>query len=395
MIKDKSNTKPLRLQESLKRLSSEWIKVIKAVGFYFCLSGFVLSLLSSWASAEEPYSTVRPGYSWSFPKDHGSHPQFKTEWWYYVGHLKDPQGKRYGFQLTFFRVGLARGVENPSSFTATDLYLSHFSVSDLSAKKFWFAERMNRPGPGLAGSSSKGLDVWNEDWHAWHEGAGHRLEAEGEPYGIHLKVQSPFPAVLQGIKGYSQKGSAKENASLYYSFPLLTVEGNIRTGAEIKKVEGKAWMDHEFFSGAMDPTEVGWDWFGLQFSDNTELMIYLMREKDGSFHSASSGTWINSRGKALRLKGTDFKTQILETWKSPRTSAVYPIRWEIQIPFLKMKLEVKAEMPDQELDTAQSTKVVYWEGAVQATGTQAEKKIQGEGYLELTGYDHSFQLPHP
>jgi predicted secreted hydrolase len=369
---------------------------MKSIKIFFIVLTILFGL-SSTARAEDPvHAQAKPYYDWHFPTDHGSHPRYQTEWWYYVGHLKDTQGRKYGFQLTFFRVGLDPDTENPSAFTARDLYFTHFAVTDLSAHKFWYAEKMNRSGPGLAGASQKKLHLWNEDWQALREGPGHHLRALADPYGIDLVVQSPFPPVLHGQKGYSRKGPKPENSSLYYSFPLLFADGQIQLGDEIRKVKGKAWMDHEFFSGEPDPAAAGWNWFGLQLSDNSELMLYLMRQKDGSFSPASSGTWINSAGKSVHLRSGDFFTKILETWKSPHTGTTYPIRWEIKIPSLGMDLEVRALLQDQELNTAQSTRIVYWEGAVQVSGSnKAKKKIEGEGYMELTGYDKPFEMFKP
>ncbi len=390
-MKPTSNTKP-RSHEDRSLYSFN----IKDIIFTSCLCVFVLALGFSNAYANTVYTQAKPNYVWKFPTDHGSHPQYKTEWWYYVGHLKDAQGRKYGFQLTFFRVGLDPDADNPSAFTARDIYFSHFAVTDLSAHKFWYAEKMNRPGPGLAGASRNKLHLWNEDWQAWREGHGHHLKAQADPYGIDLMVRSPIAPVLQGLKGYSRKGSSPENSSLYYSFPLLFAEGQIQVGEDSRKVRGKAWMDHEFFSGDMDPAAAGWNWFGLQLSDNSELMIYLMRQKDGSFSPASSGTWTNSAGKSVHLKSGDLSTKILETWKSPHTGAVYPIKWEIKIPSLGTRLEVTASLQDQELNTTQSTRIVYWEGAVQVTGTnKAKKKIEGEGYMESTGYDKIFEMIKP
>ena len=362
-----------------------------------CLCGSVVILVfrSSPVYADFVYTQAKPNYHWQFPLDHGAHPNYKTEWWYYVGHLKDTQGKRYGFELAFFRVGLDRTAENASAFTPRDLYFSHFAVSDIGAKKFWYTEKMNRSGPGLAGASQGGINLWNENWKIWHDGLGHHLKADGDIYGLNLMVQSPIPAVLEGVRGYSQKGSGKENASLYYSFPSFIADGQLRVGSDLKTVHGKVWMDHEFFSGDMDPNEVGWDWFGLQLSDNTELMIYLMRQKDGIFHPASSGTFINKSGKSVHLSRAAFQTKVLDTWKSPHTGVVYPIHWKIIVPSQRLSLDVTASISDQELDTAQSTQVVYWEGSVDISGTKAGKDMKGEGYMELTGYDKAFSLPKP
>jgi predicted secreted hydrolase len=342
------------------------------------------------ASACGAWETAGPGYAWKFPRDHGSHPDFRTEWWYYVGHLRDAGGKRYGFQLAFFRVGLDPAVENPSAFTPRNLYFSHFAVSDLSGGRFWYADRMDRPGPGLAGASQGRLDLRLEDWKACREGGGHRLEASAGPFGLDLKVWSPFPPVLQGDRGYSRKGSGKGNASLYYSFPLLYAGGTLRAGNQDQPVTGKAWMDHEFFSGGLDGDETGWNWFGLQMDDGTELMVYFLRDKDGGFDPASAGTWVSTSGKGTRLRAAQIRAVPLQNWKSPATGGVYPIQWLLDIPSLGLSLHVGADLPDQELRTPRTTGVDYWEGSVHVDGLRAGKKIKGSGYLELTGRDKPF-----
>ncbi|MGH7738770.1 MAG: lipocalin-like domain-containing protein [bacterium] len=338
----------------------------------------------AWSAGD--FVPAKPGYAWKFPRDHGSHPDYQTEWWYYTGHLKTPEGKRYGFELTFFRQGLARNVDNTSSFTATDLYFAHFAVSDLGAKTFWYAQKMNRPGPGLAGAAPGGVSVWNEDWRAFHDGPGHRLQAHGDGRSIDLLLQSPFPAVLNGPRGYSVKGPGE--ASLYYSFPRMSVTGTLGMGGKTFPVKGQAWMDHEFFTDGLNPQATGWDWFGLQFSDGTDLMLYRLRLQNGKVSPYSAGTFTDARGHATHLIAADFQAQALESWKSPHTGAIYPTRWLIQIPKLKLAFEVGADFPDQELNTAQSTRVVYWEGSVRLSGKRGLKPVKGEGYMELTGYDH-------
>ncbi len=353
---------------------------MKSFAFFFL---FLLGFGPLWAG--DGFIPAKPGYAWKFPYDHGNHPSYRTEWWYYTGHLTTAGGKRYGFELTFFRQGLTRQVDNPSTFTARDLYFAHFALSDLGAKKFWFAEKINRPGPGLAGAKSGGVDVWNEDWRAFHEAPGHHLIAQDGGHSIDLKLASPFAPTLEGKGGYSVKGGAQ--ASLYYSFPLMTVTGNLGINGKTQPVTGQAWMDHEFFSGGLSPGETGWDWFGLQFSDGTELMLYRLRLAPGGISPASSGNFIDRTGKALHLQGPDFRAQALESWKSPRTGVVYPTRWLIQIPKLELSFEVGADFPDQELDTSASTQVLYWEGSVSLAGQRGFKKLKGEGYMELTGYD--------
>jgi predicted secreted hydrolase len=354
--------------------------------FLFGFAGARVALPAAMAAADRNFTPVRPGYAWKFPYDHGNHPSYRTEWWYYTGHLTTPEGKRFGFELTFFRQGLTRQVDNPSAFTARDLYFAHFALSDISEKKFWFAQKMNRPGPGLAGAKTGGVDVWNEGWRVFHEAPGHHLTAQEGPYSIDLKLASPFAPTLEGKGGFSLKGGSQ--ASHYYSFPLMTVTGNLGIKGKTQAVTGQAWMDHEFFSGDLSPRETGWDWFGLQLSDGTELMLYRLRLVQGGVSQASSGTFIDRAGKALHLQAADFRAQALESWKSPRTGVVYPTRWLIQIPKLQLSFEVGADFPDQELDTAKSTQVLYWEGSVSLAGKRGLTPIKGEGYMELTGYDH-------
>jgi predicted secreted hydrolase len=348
---------------------------------------FWVSEGNAWAPPADGFSLARPGYAWKFPSDHGNHPSYRTEWWYYTGHLKTPDGKRYGFELAFFRQALSRQVDNLSSFTPRDLYFAHFALSDLTAKQFWFAEKLNRPGPGLAGAKSGGVEVWNENWRAFHEAPGHHLIAEEGSHSIDLKLASPFPPTLEAKGGYSVKGAGLGNASLYYSFPLMTVTGNLGINGKTQPVVGQAWMDHEFFSGDLSPEETGWDWFGLQLSDGTELMLYRLRLKAGGLSPVSSGTFIDRAGKAVHLQAADFRAQALESWKSPQTGVVYPTRWLVQIPKLQLSFEVGADFHGQELDTAASTRILYWEGSVSLTGNRGLKPIKGEGYMELTGYD--------
>jgi predicted secreted hydrolase len=285
--------------------------------FFLLLLGFA----PVWAG-DGNFTPARPGYAWKFPFDHGNHPSYRTEWWYYTGHLITSEGKRYGFELTFFRQGLSRQVENPSAFTARDIYFAHFALSDLDAKKFWFAQKMNRPGPGLAGAKSGGVDVWNEDWRVFHEAPGHHLIAQDGGHSIDLKLASPFAPTLEGRNGISAKGGSQ--ASLYYSFPLMTVTGNLGINGKTQSVTGKAWMDHEFFSGGLSPEETGWDWFGLQFSDGTELMLYRLRLTQGGVSPASSGTFIDRAGKAIHLQAADFRARFWKVGKVPAQAWFIP-----------------------------------------------------------------------
>ncbi|MFQ5880952.1 MAG: lipocalin-like domain-containing protein [Candidatus Methylomirabilales bacterium] len=350
----------------------------------------VLGLLAG-AEAQE-YRRALPGYRFQFPRDHFSHPGFKTEWWYYTGHLKTGDGGRYGYQLTFFRVGTEEGeeVKNPSRWAVRDLFLAHFAVSDLNRRRFHFTDRLNRAALGTAGASTKALKVWNGNWGLEAEGEAHRLQAKDEQYAVDLTLTPVKPPVIHGKDGVSQKGEGFGYASHYYSLSRLRTTGTITVHGRTRRVEGWSWMDHEFGSNQLHEYQEGWDWFGLQLDNGLDLMFYLMRQKGGRPDPYSSGTLILPDGKALHLPLSQVRVRATGTWKSPRSKATYPMGWEIRIPQHGVFLTVTPSFPDQELDTRKSTKVIYWEGSVRVRGTYQETPVSGQGYVEMTGYAGRF-----
>jgi predicted secreted hydrolase len=334
------------------------------------------------------YQLAVPGRALKFPRDHFSHPDFKTEWWYYTGHFETESGKSYGYQVTFFRFGVRdrrnEGEDQPPMFT--DLYMAHFALSDKQGKKFRVAERANRGFDDKAGASADRYLVWNEDWKVAAQGESHVVEVADKDVKLKLRLMPAKPPVLHGDKGLSQKAEGKGRASYYYSLTRLKTEGELEIAGKGETLRGQSWMDHEFGSNQLAEDQLGWDWFSIQLDNNVELMLYMMRRKDGSVDPYSSGTVISANGATRHLALNDFRIKALEKWKSPRSGGNYPMRWKVAIPSEGIELEIVPFFPAQELDTRKSTKVVYWEGGVRVHGTFHNKPVQGLGYVEMTGY---------
>jgi predicted secreted hydrolase len=349
-------------------------------------AGAALVLAVSLQAASVTYRQALPGHRFEFPRDHFGHPEFRTEWWYYTGNVREAGGHRYGFELVFFRQGQRRGPsDNPSVWRVDDLYLAHLALTDIDGKRFSYHERLNRSGPGIAGISFGQRRIWNGNWQAqWdtHSDA-QTLSAVAEDFRFTLRLTPGKPPVINGENGVSQKAEGLGKASYYVSFPLLAVAGTLN-GAEVK---GTAWMDHEWFTDQLEPNQAGWDWFSIQLDNQTELMLFQLRHLDGAIDPYSAGTYIDRGGHATHLRREDFQLQPLEFWTSPKTHARYPVRWRVSIPALKVTLECEAAIPDQELVSEDTASPSYWEGAVTYTGS-----APGVGYMELTGYDKPMRL---
>lgn len=332
-----------------------------------------------------------PGYAFSFPRDHYAHGEFRTEWWYYTGHLQTASGREYGYQVTFFRSGLAEARANPSRWAAKNLYMGHFAISDVSRKSFRYFERIHRAGLGQAGASEKDFRVWVGDWEVAGAGTTQRLRAKDGGFGVDLTLVAQKAPVIHGENGVSQKGEGRGHASHYYSLTRLKTEGTLTADGKHIPVTGLSWMDHEFGSTQLNPDQVGWDWFSLQLEDGTELMLYIIRKTDGQPDPRSAGTWVGADDRIVRLRQPDFGVEVLERWNSPRGKGVYPMKWRLRVPTLGLDLAVTPAFSDQELDTAMSTRVIYWEGAVSAEGTAHGRRAGGRGYVEMTGYAEAFR----
>jgi predicted secreted hydrolase len=339
------------------------------------------------------YRVAVPGYRYEFPRDNFNHPDFQTEWWYYTGNLKDSSGHEFGFELTFFREALTREAQKTSDWSIPDVYMAHLALSDISGGKFFHRERLNRAGPGIAGINADTGRIWNGNWQIEWTANEQNLQAISDQFALYFSLESQKLPVIHGIDGLSQKSAGPGHASHYVSLTRLAVNGDIHLGEKLFQVTGTAWMDHEFFTRQLDADQIGWDWFSLQLDDNTELMLFRMRRKDGSIDPFSSGTYVDATGKTTHLLQKDFSLQPLgDTWTSDSDHAVYPIHWQIIVPSLKVNLDATTPLRQQELTGGTAMSPSYWEGAIRLAGTKGAAPIAGVGYLELTGYDRPVQM---
>jgi predicted secreted hydrolase len=350
----------------------------------------VVFLCGGWGSvfAGEWKQAIGP-WTWVFPRDHGAHPEFRTEWWYFTGNLRDSSGHRLGYQLTFFRQGITLKPNDPNNpWSIRDLYLAHFTLTDRTVDQFWYGERLSRQGPELAGAKTDGMDVWLLDWSAKMEGNRIRIEARHQGMELSLELTPRKPLVFHGKKGLSRKGPKEGQASYYVSYTDLETQGSIKTpqSQTSVSVQGISWFDHEFGSNQLASDQVGWDWFSLHLSDGHDLMVYFLRRTDDSVEPASSGTLVSPSGKARDLHYSEIRVEVLDHWRSLKSGATYPSRWRIRAPSAELEVVVAPVVPQQELITEGSSGVIYWEGAVEGKGRSAGKEIACEGYVELTGY---------
>jgi predicted secreted hydrolase len=344
----------------------------------------VLALVCVCWGADFPYRAALPGYHYSFPRDHFEHGDFRTEWWYYTGNLRSSDGKRFGFELVFFRQGARRdAVENRSAWRIDDAYLAHLALTDIDGKRFYPHERLNRAGPGIAGASFEKRRVWNGNWSTQWSGDRQTLTATAEEFSFALQIEPAKPLVIHGANGVSQKAEGVGKASHYVSFPRLTVAGGLQVEGARYTVSGIAWMDHEWFTHQLDPSQVGWDWFSVQLDDNRELMLFHLRTKAGTIDPNSSGTYVDRQGTAHHLSLREFSLEPGRYWVSEKSHARYPVSWRINVPSLGLDLQCQAALDNQELTGG----TVYWEGAVRYSGSAS-----GAGYLEMTGYDKPVRL---
>jgi predicted secreted hydrolase len=349
----------------------------------------LLIILAFPAFGAEEWARVTAPRKWAFPKDFGAHPEYRTEWWYFTGNLKDLAGNSWGYQLTFFRQGFRSHPPAPSNvWDIRDIYLAHFAVTDVSRNKFMASDRLSRAGPGLAGASPEGMNVWLLNWAARMRGPVIHLEARDADKELRLELTPRKPPVIHGQNGISRKGPGQGQASYYVSLTNMETRGSLKFQVPVSPIEvrGVSWFDQEFGSNQLTPDQRGWDWFSLHLSDGRDLMIYLLRLRDGSVEPASSGTLVSADGSSHHLKLTDLTVTALERWKSPRSKGEYPSRWRIRVPSAKIDLTVAPLVADQELQTGGSTGITYWEGAISGRGFSGGKEVTCEGYAELTGY---------
>jgi predicted secreted hydrolase len=339
---------------------------------------------------EQPdFARVTAPGAFSFPEDHGPHPAFRTEWWYFTGNLFVQAETHFGYQLTLFRTGLAPAAAERGSDLATDqIYFAHFALSRPGGT-YDSAERFSRGAAGLAGASASPPAFWLENWsvRALDElGGVYALSADHENLAVDLLLTSLKPVVAHGEGGMSRKGSEPGNASYYLSETRLATEGTVVEGNRRWQVEGTSWFDHEWGSTALPPLAVGWDWFGVQLDDGRELMLYRIRRADGSFESVSAGTIVEPDGSTIHLTSQDFAIESTAEWRSPRSGATYPSRWSVRVPVAGLDLVIEPYQADQEVNA----QIVYWEGAVQVMSRNGAE-VLGVGFVELTGYAESLK----
>lgn len=346
----------------------------------------LLLLLSPLAQA---WDLALPGHVDEFPRDHLVHPSFKTEWWYFTGHLRAADGRRFGYQVTFFRQGLNE--QKPASnFGVRDLSFAHSAITDIEGKTFHFDQRLSRGSFGAAGFGGIERVAWIGDWTLKMNPAG-AWEFQTSPSGQRLRLTAtPIkPPVAHGENGVSQKAAGLGQASHYYSQTRLRTAGELVLDGKIIPVEGDSWFDHEWATNQLAANQAGWNWLGLHLDDGSELMLYQMRRSDGNVDPVSSGTFIPREGAAIHLRQEDFTlVPGKRIWTSPASQAAYPLDWQITIPSLQIVLSCRAQLEKQEMLLPP---VTYWEGAVDLRGTRSGQPLTGHGYLELTGYGEALQ----
>lgn len=327
-----------------------------------------------------------------FPRDLGPHPDYQTEWWYYTGNLETADGRPFGFQFTIFRRALTPPGEanttegETSDWRTNQVYLAHFTISDIANDQFYVAERFSRGAAALSGAQAKPYRVWLEDWTIAETAAGQvQLLAQTDEVGLDLLLTQTLPPVLHGDQGLSLKGPEPGNASYYYSIVQQQATGTVTINGQPSAVSGLVWKDHEYSTSALSPGSIGWDWFSLQLDNGGALMLFQIRREDGTLEATSSGSYITPEGKVVDLRLGDWRLEILDTWRSPESGGEYPAGWQITIPSLELELEGRPQMPNQELNVS----TTYWEGAVSFSGSIGDTPLNAQGYIELTGYTGS------
>ncbi len=360
---------------------------------------------------------------WRFPRDHGQHPPYRLEWWYYTGIVRTAEGRPFGYQVTFFRQGLPGAAPGrPSAWAVRSLYLAHVALSDIAAQRYRHASRAGRDSLGLSGAAPDRHAVWLGPWRAdalADDPHGVRLTVDAGDFALALTLHGRGPPLLHGTGGLDRKGDAPGQASWYYSQPRMETAGTLRVDGTQWRVEGSTWMDHEFGTSQLGPALAGWDWLALRLDDGSALMLYRLRRHDGTADPASGGDWVTADGRRTRLAlgGADAPARDVRratftpgrNWHSPVTGADYPLEWHLTVPVppeepltvpgplerrravpgpaqATLELRITPAFDAQEQAAAPGTPFAYWEGAVWAEGTLAGRPVRGEGYLELTGY---------
>ena len=358
-----------------------------------------------WAGAAvHAWTPAQPGYAWSFPRDHWARDGYKTEWWYFTGHLRsaDEPVRRFGFQFTFFRIGVSRDAPGgDSAWAAGNVIMGHAALTDLDNGTHRFSELVVRAAPLLGGFGrhpdprlawSVGPpgtpDGWQLRWNG--NGFDFNMADAGKSFGFSLSTRPLKPVVFQGPGGLSRKGEGATEASHYYSFTRMAATGTVRVDGKEWQVDGTSWMDKEFGSNQLGEDMEGWDWFSLQLDDGREVMLYILRDRDGATHHAGA-TLVDSAGAVRYLQPDEWKLNATGRWTSPATGAPYPAGWTLHIPSAAIRAVVSPKLAEQENRSALIPNLFYWEGSVRIE-TESGRPM-GQGYVELTGYGENSRPP--
>ncbi|OGB01684.1 MAG: hydrolase [Burkholderiales bacterium RIFCSPHIGHO2_12_FULL_61_11] len=340
---------------------------------------------AGWPSAAH----ALPAKTLIFPRDRGSHPDFRTEWWYITGRATSngSGGRVFGFQLTFFRARVEGTQDMTSKFAAKQLLFAHAAITDVQGKKLLVDQRIARDGFGVASASEQDMAIKLRDWSLQAEGSTYSAELPASDFALKLQFDETQPVLLQGNKGLSRKGPDAAQASYYYSQPQLATRGSLQVTGQSFEVIGKAWLDHEWSQELLHPSAVGWDWIGMNLTDGSALTAFRLRDKDGnavwdggSFRSAQGELNVFRRGEVI------FKA--VRRWKSPPSQTTYPVEWIVRTP--AGIYTVRAVIDNQELDSRSSTGAIYWEGLSELVDSSGHRV--GSGYLEMTGYAQPLRL---
>jgi predicted secreted hydrolase len=375
---------PLSLRERVRvrgilcSLRARWLAALLLPLITMSGSAQASDLGALLGGGNDSFNKVQPGQTIQLPEDHAAHPDYRSEWWYLTGNLKDEQGREYGMQWTLFRQGIEQQLRSSNPWLTPQLWLAQFAITDLDRGTHQQDERASRQGPGLAGAS--GGQYWLREWRLASQGAAlfpATLKVQSKIGELNLTVTAAKPLVLQGKAGYSEKSPG--NASFYYSYPRLTLRGTLIRDGETRTVTGQGWFDHEWSSSVLAEWQSGWDWFSLQLADGRELMLFRLRTKAGRANPENQpenryGILIEQDGSSRVLAPDAIRLTPGKTWRGPKGQP-YPVEWQLEAA--DMQLTIKARQPNQ----AMTGRFDYWEGAVSVSGD-----AKGVGYLEMTGY---------
>ncbi len=355
---------------------------------------FTLVALSC-SSSVPVYESIQRQRPVVLPRDHYAHDDYQTEWWYYTGTLDAEDGRTFGFELVFFKRRTENdfylGIPVPGRWLSNPAHLAHFAIADPQRRELYYRERMGRDyrmSNGFAGARSDAYHVWLHDWSVREIDGAHVLSAVTRVYNFQVSLRSPKPPVLHGEDGYFVKDVTANgvHGTYYISYTHLVGDGVLYIKGKPLAVKAKAWMDHEYGTHQLSPQQVGWDWFSLRMKDNSELMVYLLKQADGRHSSFSKATYVRPDGSVVRLNYEDLVVEPGRAWRSPRENGGrYVLEWVIRIPKLNAVYRVTPVFDDSEIDSAMSTNVRYWEGMIRVQAEVDGQPVAGNGYMEICG----------